>query len=88
MTLYPELNVDPAAVAEAVQWLESKREVVDALVQELRDIAEAEIRAGEDLSQLTAHALMAVTQELHDLNLQMAEILERLVPISPDVPLA
>jgi hypothetical protein len=31
---------------------------------------------------------MAVTQELHDLNLQMAEILERLVPISPDVPLA
>jgi uncharacterized protein YicC (UPF0701 family) len=88
MTLYPELNVDPAAIAEAVQWLESKREVVDALVQELRDIAEAEIRAGEDLSQLTADALMAVTQELHDLNLQMAEILERLVPISPDVPLA
>lgn len=88
MTDFPDLDIDPAAVAEAVQWLESKRDVVEALVQELREIAEAEIRACEDLSQLTADALMAVTRELHDLNAQMAELLERLVPISPDVPVA
>ena len=75
---YAESDVDPAAVALAVQWLESKRDVVEALVQELREIAEAEIRAGEDLSQLTADALMAVTRELHELNAQMAELLERL----------
>ena len=64
MTDFPDLDIDPAAVAEA------------------------EIRAGEDLTQLTADALMAVTRELHDLNAQMAELLERLVPISPDVPVA
>lgn len=80
---YAESDVDPAAVALAVQWLESKRDVVEALVQELREIAEAEIRAGEDLSQLTADALMAVTRELHDLNAQMAELLERLAPVAP-----
>jgi hypothetical protein len=78
----PELDIDPAAIAEAVQWLESKRDVVEALVQELREIASAEIRAGEDISQLTADALMAVTRELHDLNAQMAQLLERLGPAS------
>ena len=52
-------------------------------MQELREIAEAEIRAGEDISQLTADALMAVTRELHDLNAQMHQLLERLVPVVP-----
>jgi hypothetical protein len=83
---YPDGEIDPVAVADAVQWIASKRDVVEALVQELREIAEAEIRAGEDISQLTADALMAVTRELHDLNAQMAELLDRLVPISPDLP--
>ena len=79
----PDAEIDPAAILAAVQWLESKRDVVEALVQELREIAEAEIRAGEDISQLTADALMAVTRELHDLNAQMHQLLERLVPVVP-----
>ena len=36
-----------------------------------------------DISQLTADALMAVTRELHDLNAQMHQLLERLVPVVP-----
>lgn len=79
----PDAEIDPAAILAAVQWLESKRDVVEALVQELREIAEAEIRAGEDISQLTADALMSVTRELHDLNAQMHQLLERLVPVVP-----
>ena len=78
-----ESDVDPAAILAAVQWLESKQETVEALVQELREIAEVEIRAGGELSSLVAEALMAVTRELHDLNAQMAALLERLGPAVP-----
>ena len=82
--MYPqESDVDPAAILAAVQWLESKQETVEALVQELREIAEVEIRAGGELSSLVAEALMAVTRELHDLNAQMAALLERLGPAVP-----
>lgn len=78
-----ESDVDPAAILAAVQWLESKQETVEALVRELREIAEVEIRAGVELSPPVLEALMAVTHELHDLNAQMAALLVRLGPVVP-----
>ena len=85
------LNTCPAGVATQDPQLRARfagkpEHVVNFfrfMVQELREIAEAEIRAGEDISQLTADALMAVTRELHDLNAQMHQLLERLVPVVP-----